>query len=160
MRIEEAIKQPKFKTEHEKAIINLVYTGNFLILKQGQVFKSYGVTHQQYNVLRILRGRKGEPASVKLLNERMLDKSSNVSRLIDKLVQKELVTREFSEADRRQVDIFITKKGLDLLDQITNEQPAVAEMIKDITVADLERLNEILNAVRVAYGEVEVPTDQ
>ncbi len=153
MRIEEAIKQPKFKSEHEKAIINLVYTGSFLILKQSQVFKSYGVTRQQYNVLRILRGRKGEPATVKLLNERMLDKSSNVSRLVDKLVQKDLATREFCETDRRQVDIFITKKGLALLDQVAAEHPEQSEVLKDIPEEDLRRLNETLNAVRAAYGQ-------
>ena len=153
MSIEEAIKQKTFKTEQEKALINILYTGNFLTLRQGQVFKAYGLTHQQYNVLRILRGRKGEPASVKLLIERMLDKSSNVSRLVDKLVQKKLATREFCESDRRQVDIFITKEGLDLLDLITKEQPSPAEMLRGLSEKQLEDLNTTLDLIRDVFNQ-------
>ena len=153
MSIEEAIKQKTFKTEQEKALINILYTGNFLTLRQGPVFKAYGLTHQQYNVLRILRGRKGEPASVKLLIERMLDKSSNVSRLVDKLVQKKLATREFCESDRRQVDIFITKEGLDLLDLITKEQPSPAEMLRGLSEKQLEDLNATLDLIRDVFNQ-------
>jgi DNA-binding MarR family transcriptional regulator len=120
MNIEQAIQQKKFANPHEKAIVNLFYTYSWLSSRHSQVFKKYGITLQQFNILRILRGQFPKPASVKLLTERMLDKSSNASRLVDKLLEKQLVSRSISPDDRRQVDVIITQEGLDLLDKAGN----------------------------------------
>ena len=152
MRIEEEIKQSSFKSEYEKAVINILFTGNWLNLRQSQVFKSFGITTQQYNVLRILRGRKGEAATVKLLNERMLDKSSNVSRLVDKLVQKKWAVRKFNTSDRRQVDIFITQDGMDLLEQIKEETSALDQLLSGLDRKKLAQLNDTLDKIRETYA--------
>ena len=153
MRIEEEIKQSSFKSEYEKAVINILFTGNWLNLRQSQVFKSFGITTQQYNVLRILRGRKGEAATVKLLNERMLDKSSNVSRLVDKLVQKKWAVREFNTSDRRQVDIFITTEGMELLEQIKAETPTLEQLLKGLDSDQLTQLSATLDSLRETFAE-------
>ena len=152
MRIEEEIKQSSFKSEYEKAVINILFTGNWLNLRQSQVFKSFGITTQQYNVLRILRGRKGEAATVKLLNERMLDKSSNVSRLVDKLVQKKWAVRKFNTSDRRQVDIFITQDGMDLLEQIKEETSGLDQLLSGLDREKLAQLNDTLDKIRETYA--------
>lgn len=115
--IEEAIQQPAFKTPHHRAHVNIVYTSNWLNHRSMMVLKPFGLSPQQFNILRILRGRAGNPATVKLLTERMLDKMSNASRLVDKLKEKGLVSRTECPSDRRRVDIVITKKGLELLNQ-------------------------------------------
>jgi len=151
MRIEEEIKQSAFNSEQEKAIINILFTGNWLNLRQSQVFKCFDITTQQYNVLRILRGRKGEAATVKLLNGRMLDKSSNVSRLVDKLVQKKWAVRKFNTVDRRQVDIFITPDGLDVLERIKNETDSLEKLLEGVDPKELQNLNETLDRLRSVF---------
>lgn len=116
VRIEEAIQQKEFTTPKEKAIVNLLYTHCWLSIKQMQAIKKFGITVQQFNILRILRGQYPNPASVKLLTARMLDKSSNASRLVDKLVVKKLVERQICAGDRRQVEVVISETGLQLLE--------------------------------------------
>ena len=103
MRIEEAIHQKTFKTPQQRAQINIIYTAGWLNQFNGQALKPFGISIQQFNILRILRGRKGQPATVKLLTSRMLDKMSNASRLVDKLVAKGLVDRCQSEVDQRKL---------------------------------------------------------
>ena len=104
MKIEEEIKQPTFKSAHQKAHINLIYTSGWVQQAQASLFKPFGVTLPQYNVLRILRGQHPKPATISLLIDRMLDKTSNASRIVDKLEAKALVTRKQCPADRRTVD--------------------------------------------------------
>ncbi|MCC9139060.1 MarR family winged helix-turn-helix transcriptional regulator, partial [Pontibacter silvestris] len=106
--MEEEIKQSTFKSEYQKAYINMVYTSNWLQQVQAAQFKPYGLTLPQYNILRILRGQHPKPATVSLLIERMLDKTSNASRIVDKLEAKALVTRKQCADDRRTVDVLIT----------------------------------------------------
>ena len=118
MKLEQEINQQKpFKNNFQKATINIMFTASWLGKKQADLLKPFDLTIQQYNILRILRGMQGEPATVKLLTARMIDKMSNASRLVDKLLLKELVRREECQDDRRRVDIFITEKGLDFLKQ-------------------------------------------
>ena len=107
MKIEEEIKQPTFKSEHQKAHINLLYTSGWVQQAQASLFKPFGVTLPQYNVLRILRGQHPKPATISLLIDRMLDKTSNASRIVDKLEAKALVTRKQCPADRRTVDVLL-----------------------------------------------------
>lgn len=118
MGINEDIKQSKFKSEMEKSIVNLIFTSNWLNEQHHKIFKPYGLTTAQYNVLRILRGQHPNAATVNLIIDRMLDRMSNVSRIVDKLVIKDLVSRKQNKDDRRAVDVIITQKGLDLLAEL------------------------------------------
>ncbi|MGV3603965.1 MAG: MarR family winged helix-turn-helix transcriptional regulator [Dyadobacter fermentans] len=115
MSIETDIKQKKFRSPYQKLALNLVYTTKWLEYKQLESFKEHDITPQQYNVLRILRGQQGNPIKVSEITDRMLDKSSNTSRLIDKLLAKNLAKRTSCESDRRAVDVVITSEGLELL---------------------------------------------
>lgn len=118
MSIENDIKQKSFKSPYHRLIVNLLYTSNWIFSKQSGIFKEYDLSSQQYNVLRILRGSYPKPVKVNSIMERMLDKTSNVSRLVDKLLDKKLVERKVCENDRRAVNISITGEGLRVLSEI------------------------------------------
>ncbi|MBD2700841.1 MarR family transcriptional regulator [Spirosoma sp. BT702] len=119
MSIETDIKQnTPFKTPYQRVVVNLIYTSNWLADSQSRLLKPYGITMQQYNVLRILRGQYPEPVKVSDITERMLDKMSNASRLVDKLVAKKYVLRTECPSDRRAVDVVITEKGMELLNRL------------------------------------------
>ena len=148
MKLEEAIKQKMFKTEDERLVINMVYTSGWLNAEQTRYFKQYGISPEQYNVLRILRGQQPNPASVSLIQERMLDKMSNASRLIEKLKQKEFVDRNACPNDRRQVDVVITEKGMKLLSQIDSEADLMHAICKSLTQQEKETLNTLLDKFR------------
>ena len=148
MRIEEEIKQPIFRDEYQKAHINLVYTSGWLQLRQATAFKPYGLTLPQFNILRILRGQHPLPATVALLIERMLDKTSNASRIVDRLEEKQLVTRTVCPANRRAVDIRITRAGLDLLNHIEEEGVIQASSMNQLSKAEVQQLNELLDKIR------------
>lgn len=146
--IGEEIKQKKFKTEYNKLLINIMFTHSWLNGLQGKIFKQYGITPQQYNSLRILKGQLPEAASVNLLKDRMIDKMSNVSRIIDKLKAKDLVTRKTCKADRRQVDVKITQKGLDLLDEVAKEMEDWEKHLHNISEEEAVMLNSLLDKWR------------
>lgn len=148
MKLEEAIKQKMFKTEDERLVINMVYTSGWLNAEQARYFKQFGISPEQYNVLRILRGQQPNPASVSLIQERMLDKMSNASRLIEKLKQKEFVDRNACTNDRRQVDVKITDKGMKLLAQIDSEADLMHAICKSLTQQEKETLNTLLDKFR------------
>ena len=148
MRIEEEIKQPIFRDEYQKAHINLVYTSGWLQLRQATAFKPYGLTLPQFNILRILRGQHPLPATVALLIDRMLDKTSNASRIVDRLEEKQLVTRTVCPANRRAVDIRITRAGLDLLNHIEEEGVIQASSMNQLSKAEVQQLNELLDKIR------------
>ena len=117
MKIEEVIKQTKgFRTPIDKVLVNIHYTAMFLSAQHASLLKGFNVSSQQYNVLRILKGKYPESVTVKYLIERMMDKSSNASRLVDKLYQKGYVVREQNETDRRQLDVKISETGIQLLE--------------------------------------------
>ncbi len=149
MDIEDEIKQKKFKSPYQKASINLLYTSNWVYSAISSLLKPHHISPEQFNVLRILRGRYPDPASVTILNERMLDKMSNVSRIVEKLRHKELLTRTECPADRRQVDINITQKGLDLLNELdeTNIETGAGAMA-NLSESEAEMLSTLLNKVR------------
>jgi DNA-binding MarR family transcriptional regulator len=108
VRLEDEIKQPTFQSEGQKAYLNIIFTSGWLSQRQAAAFRPDGITLPQFNVLRILRGQHPKPATVALLIERMLDKTSNASRIVDKLEEKKFVTRTVCPANRRAVDIRIT----------------------------------------------------
>jgi DNA-binding MarR family transcriptional regulator len=148
MKIEEEIKQSAFKSEYHKAFINMLYTASWLELEQSNLFKPFGITLPQYNVLRILRGQHPKPATISMLIERMLDKTSNASRIVDKLEVKELVTRKQCPNDRRTVDVLITDKGLALLKELDVLDDNNKTGIHNLTEEETIELNRILDKVR------------
>lgn len=149
MKIEDAIQQKQFVNEFQKAHINVLFTASFLNQKTLKALKPFQISPQQFNILRILRGRYPQPASVKLLTEKMIDKTSNASRLVEKLRAKGLVAREASDDDRRKVDVQITKAGLELLEQASL---AIERMIQNygasITLEEAGVMNELLDKLR------------
>ncbi|QCR23236.1 MarR family winged helix-turn-helix transcriptional regulator [Pontibacter sp. SGAir0037] len=148
MKIEEEIQQRTFKSEHQKAYINVLYTSNWLQLAQAGAFKPFGITLPQYNILRILRGQYPKPATVSLLIERMLDKTSNASRIVDKLEAKGLVTRKQCPQDRRTVDVLITEKGLSLLQEMDPLDGGSKTGLMNLSEEEAIELNRLLDKAR------------
>jgi DNA-binding MarR family transcriptional regulator len=148
MKLEDEIKQKKFKDEYEKLVVNILFTGNWMNLLNAKNLKPLGLTLPQYNVLRILRGQHPKPATVNLLIDRMLDKSSNASRIVDKLLKKNLVVRKICKNDRRSVDVLITDKGLELLKQIDGESKKWNQEYKTLNPDEAKKLNFLLDKIR------------
>ncbi|OYU97180.1 MAG: MarR family transcriptional regulator [Bacteroidetes bacterium B1(2017)] len=145
MKLEDSIKQSRFKTEHHKLLLNLIYTAGLVSAQQARFFKAFDLSNQQYNVLRILRGQHPNPASVGLVQERMLDQMSNASRLIDKLKAKKLLTRRECKEDRRQMDVMITDEGLKLLERIDETFGTFENTLLGIDEKDAKVLNDLLD---------------
>lgn len=146
--IGEEIQQKKFANEYNKLVINVLFTGSWLNGLHNTLFKEYKLTQQQYNTLRILRGQHPKAASVNLIKDRMIDKMSNVSRIIDKLKAKSLVTRKPCKDDRRQVDIKITDAGLELLEEIDKRIKPFEEGLHNISEAEAATINKLLDKWR------------
>jgi DNA-binding MarR family transcriptional regulator len=145
MKLEEAIKQTKFKHEHHKVLLNLIYTAGVINAAQTRFFKAYDISPQQYNVLRILRGQHPNVASVGLVQERMLDQMSNASRLVEKLKQKKLLSRKECKVDRRQVDLVITESGLSVLDEIDKNFEDFEMNLAKLNKDEAQTLNLLLD---------------
>ena len=152
MGISEDLKQSKFPSEASKAVVNAIYTGNWILQQQQELLKPFGLTVQQYNVLRILRGQQGAPMTVLAITERMLDKMSNASRLVDKLVEKKLVLRRECPQDRRAVDVLILPAGLDLLSQVDKVQNDWGKHFDALGIKKLEEMNQILDEFRTVFS--------
>lgn len=148
MRLEDEIQQKKFKSIQQKLVLNLIYTTNWLTAKQDTLFKNSGITVQQYNVLRILRGQYPNPCSIKLIKERMLDRMSDTSRIVDKLFTKKLLLRKECSNDRRSVDIVISEKGLELLKSLDHIDELSKQTIKSLSQDEINTLNNLLDKLR------------
>jgi len=148
MRLEEELKQGKFQSEHQKAVLNILFTGNWLESDSSQRLKPFGISLQQFNVLRILKGQGSNAISVNEIMTRMIDKMSNASRLVEKLRQKDLIERVTNEHDRRQVDVRVTEKGLKLLKEASRTMDTLGEITTKITVKEAKLLSEILEKIR------------
>lgn len=148
MEIGKEIKQTKFKSEYQKLLINIMFTSNWLGAKHSLNLKPFGISSQQFNLLRILRGQHPKPATVNLLIDRMLDKNSNASRLVEKLRVKKLVERATCPEDRRAVNVIITQKGLDLLAEIDKQEIAFLKELKNLTEKEAEQVNFLLDKLR------------
>jgi len=148
MKLEEEIKQKKFNSEYHKLVVNLLFTGGWIGFYHSQQLKPYGLTIQQYNILRILRGQYPKPATVNLLIERMLDKTSNASRIVDKLVNKKFATRKICPEDRRSVDVLITDKGLELLKEIEIFEEENQKKFENLSENEIKNLNNLLDKLR------------
>ena len=148
MRLEEEIQQSKFRNERQKLLINLFYTYNVLSTKMQEFLKSESLTMQQYNILRILRGQHPNPATNSLVKERMLDKNSDVTRIIDRMIRDGLVSRVNCEADRRRVDITITELGMQKLTRLDQQSASMDEIGNGVTEQEAIVFNEMLDKLR------------
>ena len=148
MRIEEVIKQKEFRSEAHKAMVNLIFTSSQILNRISEVTENYGITRQQYNVLRILRGRFPGAASVNEIKDRMLDRMSDCSRLVDRLAAKGLIQKSLCPTDKRSVDITISGEGLDLLDRMEPAVASVEGVFSNFTQSEVNRFNEMLDRLR------------
>ncbi len=145
-RIEDEIRQQKFKSIHQKAMLNLIYTSNWLQGKQQEFFKTFKVTGQQYNILRILKGQLPNSISGTEIKSRMLDRNSDVSRLLNRLESKNLITKKICPKDKRASDVLITDAGLALLNEMSKTQ--TLDHIPGLSDQEANQLNELLDKAR------------
>lgn len=148
MRLEEEIKQPSFKSEHQRLLINLIYTNNHIINEMNTYFKEMDLTRQQYNVLRILRGQHPEPVTVNDIKERMLDKMSDASRIVQRLKTKGLIECKQDKVDRRALAVAISRKGLKLLEDTDEKVGGFEHLLNNITEEEAKTINQLLDKLR------------
>jgi DNA-binding MarR family transcriptional regulator len=150
--IEKLISQKTFTSEYNKGLIGLIFVGNWIVSRHQHFFKKFDITMQQYNILRILRGQYPKAANINTLKERMLDKMSDVSRLVERLRKAGLVERKSSEIDRRAVDVQITSKGLSLLEIVDKDLPDLEDSLKlSLSEEEIVILNSLLDKVLTRY---------
>jgi DNA-binding MarR family transcriptional regulator len=147
MGIEKDIQQTAFRNEYQKMGINLIFTANWLNEKVGKILSTEKITQQQYNILRILRGSEA-PLSTLKIRERMLDKMSDTSRIVDRLIAKELVEKSACLSDKRLVDITLSKKGVQLLEKLDQFDHQIDSILKGIDEKEANTLNQILDKLR------------
>jgi hypothetical protein len=149
MKIEEVVKSNAIMGLSQKAVLNIIYTQNNINERLIEILKPYDLSNEQYNVLRILRGQKGNPANMCLIQERMLAKTSNTTRLVDKLLLKELVTRKVCKENRRKIEVLITEKGLDILKELDPKVDNYEQnIVANLSSSELEKLNDLLEKIR------------
>jgi MarR family transcriptional regulator, 2-MHQ and catechol-resistance regulon repressor len=148
MEIGQSIRQSKFRNEHQKAMINVLFTYGWLMERVKNHFKEYDITPQQFNILRILRGSNPNPLTVLDLKERMLDKNCDASRIIERLVTKALVKKKICTADKRRVDISITPKGLKLLESVDESNDRIDALLNGLSESEAAELNRLLDKIR------------
>ncbi|CAH1002224.1 hypothetical protein LEM8419_03141 [Neolewinella maritima] len=147
--IEQEIQQTKFSSPAHRTQLNILFTAGWINQQTTNALRPFGLSIQQFNILRILRGRNGKPATVKLLTERMLDKMSNASRLVDKLKEKGYVKRQECETDRRRVDIVITPAGLDIVGQASEAMERdVIQRFSRLEPHEFDLLSDLLDRLR------------
>ncbi|MET3880886.1 MULTISPECIES: MarR family winged helix-turn-helix transcriptional regulator [Chitinophaga] len=149
--LEKLITQKTFESENQRGLISLIFIGNWITSRHQQFFKRYGITMQQFNILRILRGQHPQAASINVLKERMLDKMSDVSRLVERLRKADLVERKNSEMDRRAVDVRINDKGLELLKLIDTEIRQLDNTLQSLNEKEVIQLNKLLDKMLDSY---------
>ncbi len=148
MAIEVEIQQKKFKSPHQKAVLNLLYTANWIQNKQRELFEPYGITNQQYNILRILRGQHPNSISGAEIKSRMLDKNSDVSRLLDRLIGKKLVAKTPCPEDKRASNVSITHAGLELLQKLDEDINSMDKQLIALSREEAIQLSSLLDKCR------------
>src|ERR1035437_7608907 len=149
MELEKEIHQVKgFRNDYQKASVNIIYTGKWMMQFHADVFKPYNLTIQQYNILRILRGQHPNAATVKLIRERMLDRMSDASRIVELLRKKGLVERTIRETDRRKMDVVISQQGLQLLRETEKEDERLDKRLSTLNETEITQLNLLLDKLR------------
>jgi DNA-binding MarR family transcriptional regulator len=147
MSIEKDINQTRFRNDYQKSAINLIYTFNWMNERMKGIFDQHDITAQQFNILRILRGA-GEPLSTLQIRQRMLDKMSDTSRIVDRMLRKELVRKTVCKSDRRLVDIVITEKGKKILEKLDACNDQMDSVFKKLSVIEAKKLNQLLDKIR------------
>ena len=148
MELEKEIQQKHFKSEGHKVGVNIIYTFNWLTALHSEHLKKHCLTYQQFNVLRILRGQYPNSATVKMIRERMLDKMSDASRIVEKLRLKNLIDRQTDTLDRRACNVMITQQGLDLLKKIDDDDVNFEKLFSSVSNDELKQLNHLLDKLR------------
>ena len=151
MSIEKEINQKQFRNVHQKSVISLIYTYNWLNEKLKTFFDRFGLTSQQFNILRILRG-SGQPLSTLQIRQRMLDRMSDTSRIVDRLVKKGLAQKVICSTDKRLVDVTLTESGFELLKDLDQYEEEMDSMIKNLSEHEADTLNLLLDKLRDANG--------
>lgn len=151
MKIEDELKS-RFRNDYHKLTVNLLLTTSRLSECFQHSIKDYDITLTQFNVLRILRGQNQKPVSIGIIKERMIDRNSDVSRILDRLVQKKLVERTENEKDRRQKDVKISKAGLTLLKEIDVWENKMDKHLKHLSDTEVKKLNDMLDKLRTGFA--------
>jgi DNA-binding MarR family transcriptional regulator len=149
MGIESDINQSKFRNQYQKGIVNFIFTFNWVNEQMKAIFDKENITGQQYNILRILRGA-GKPLSTLQIRQRMLDKMSDTSRIVDRLVLKTFVKKSICPDDKRLVDVFITEKGKKLLEKMDKYEEEMDAIMGNLSEAEVRSLNKLLDKIRSA----------
>ena len=157
MGIEKEIHQQNFRNQRQKALINLLYTYGWAIERIKIFLAQEDITHQQYNILRILRGAHPQPLSTLQIRERMLDKMSDTSRIVDRLIVKELVKKSTCNRDKRLVDVEITEKGQELLKKLDARADDMDSMVNGLSEEEAETLSYLLDKLRSANEAARLP---
>jgi DNA-binding MarR family transcriptional regulator len=147
MGIEKDIQQHVFRNEYQKATVNIIFSAGWINEKVKAFFEPEDITSQQYNILRILRGSK-HPMSTLQIRERMLDKMSDTSRIVERLLKKGLVEKKVCVTDKRLVDVLISKKGLVILDKLDKKNPELDAMLQALSPEEAKMLNDLLDKMR------------
>lgn len=148
MGIEKDIQQARFRNAHQKASINLIYTIGWIRDRTKCIFEAEDITPQQFNILRILRGSYPQPLSTLQIRERMLEKMSDTSRIVDRLIAKGLVKKVTCKSDRRLVDVIITDKGKKLLEKLDLKQDELDAVLGNLSETDANTLSDLLDKIR------------
>lgn len=148
MGIDQDILQTKFRNEYQKAALNILYTYNWITERTKEVFATEDITPQQFNILRILRGSHPKPLSTLQIRERMLDKMSDTSRIVDRLISKGVVKKGICKDDRRLVDVMITDKGKKLLERLDARQEEMDNILSNISKKEATLLSDLLDKIR------------
>ncbi len=147
MGISKEVQQTNFRSENHKAMVNLIFSSNWLIERIKKFLEKEDITHQQYNILRILKG-SGKPLSTLQIRERMIDKMSDTSRIVERLLKKDLAHKVVCIHDKRLVDVTITNKGLSLLDRLETNIAEMDSLVAGLKVEEAQALNELLDKMR------------
>jgi len=159
MTLEEDINQHVFRTEYQKSILNLIFTFNWMNERVNRFFEPFDITQQQFNILRILRGA-GQPLSTLQIRQRMLDKMSDTSRIVDRLVRKGMVKKSVRREDRRLVDVLLTDKGKKLLQTMDGLNEEMESIFKYLSVDEAKQLNFLLDKIRTVEKPAEDGSDK
>jgi DNA-binding MarR family transcriptional regulator len=147
MGIEKDIQQQSFRNEYQKAAVNILFSAGWLNERFKNFFEPEDITPQQYNILRILRGSQ-QPMSTLQIRERMLDKMSDTSRIVERLQKKHLVEKKVCPTDKRLVDVVISRKGLSLLDKLDKKNEEIDSLLKGLSPDEAKALNRLLDKLR------------
>ncbi|MGI9542468.1 MAG: MarR family winged helix-turn-helix transcriptional regulator [Cyclobacteriaceae bacterium] len=148
MKIEKAVKQESFRNVYQKATLNLLFTHSWLTDQLKSFFSEFDITPQQYNILKILKGQHPKPITTSLIRDRMLDRSSDASRLVDRLYKKELVNRTVCQKDKRLVDVTLSDKGLKLVALVDGQSEKLDGYLSQLTPIEAKEISDLLDKIR------------